>query len=95
MKYLLDTEFIEDGKTIDLISIGIVSEIGKEFYEISREFDESKASPWVVENVIAKLGDKPRISREEIKNKILAFIGNDLKPEFWGYFADYAWVNPS
>jgi len=92
MKYFLDTEFIEDGKTIDLISIGIVSEAGKEFYEISSEFEESKASPWVVENVIAKLGDKPRISREEIKNKILAFIGNDPKPEFWGYFADYDWV---
>lgn len=26
MRYFLDTEFIEDGKTIDLISIGIVSD---------------------------------------------------------------------
>lgn len=29
MKYWLDTEFIEDGKTIDLVSIGIVSEDGR------------------------------------------------------------------
>jgi hypothetical protein len=30
MRYWLDTEFIEDGKTIDLISIGIVAEDGRE-----------------------------------------------------------------
>jgi hypothetical protein len=26
-KYFYDTEFIEDGKTIDLVSIGIVCEV--------------------------------------------------------------------
>ncbi len=30
MRYFLDTEFYEDGKTIDLISIGIVAEDGRE-----------------------------------------------------------------
>jgi hypothetical protein len=29
MKYFYGTEFIEDGKTIDLISIGIVAEDGR------------------------------------------------------------------
>ena len=29
MKYWLDTEFMEDGKTIDLLSIGIVREDGR------------------------------------------------------------------
>jgi hypothetical protein len=29
MKYYYDTEFIEDGRTIDLISIGIVAEDGR------------------------------------------------------------------
>ena len=32
MRYFLDTEFIEDGKTIDLLSIGIVAEDGRELY---------------------------------------------------------------
>lgn len=32
MKYWFDTEFIEDGKTIDLLSIGIVSEEGHTLY---------------------------------------------------------------
>lgn len=56
MKYFLDTEFIEDGKTIDLISIGIVAEDGREYYAVSTEFDPSKASKWVLENVLAPMG---------------------------------------
>ncbi|HVX56933.1 MAG TPA: hypothetical protein VHA37_04325 [Candidatus Saccharimonadales bacterium] len=32
MKYFLDTEFIEDGKTIDLISVGIAAEDGRTLY---------------------------------------------------------------
>lgn len=90
MKYYLDTEFIEYPCTIDLISIGIVSEDNRRLYLISSEYDESKASEWVKTNVIAKL-EGPRISRAEIKEKILEFVGND-KPEFWGYYSDYDWV---
>lgn len=91
MKYFFDTEFIEDGKTIDLISIGIVRESGGSIYCISNEFDESKASDWVKENVLTKLGNQKRYSREEIKTDILNFIGEN-KPEFWAYYADYDWV---
>lgn len=59
MKYWLDTEFIEDGKTIDLISIGIVAEDGREYYAINYDCDLSKANDWVKENVIAKLPPAP------------------------------------
>lgn len=55
MKYFLDTEFIEDGKTIDLISIGIVAEDGREYYAQNLECNFSKASDWVVKNVIPHL----------------------------------------
>lgn len=55
MRYFLDTEFIEDGRTIDLISIGVVAEDGREFYAESLDADLSKASPWVRENVIPHL----------------------------------------
>lgn len=52
MKYFLDTEFIERPNTIDLISIGIVCEDGREFYAISNEYDYEDASQWVKDNVI-------------------------------------------
>lgn len=103
MKYFYDTEFIEDGKTIDLISIGIVAEDGRTYYAISKEFKPKKASQWVKDNVLSKLPsrkisfyDSPRVkeewrawkSREQIKKDIIDFIGED-KPEFWAYYADY------
>jgi hypothetical protein len=102
VKYWLDTEFIEDGKTIDLISIGIVSEDGREYYAISTEFDEEKASDWVKENVIPQLEPrnqggatfwKPRLHiKEDIIRFVLTSRPNFEKPEFWAYYAGYDWV---
>lgn len=52
MKYFLDTEFIEGTQkkffgttkpTIDLISIGIVDENGKEYYALSKDFNLKEA----------------------------------------------------
>lgn len=54
-KYYLDTEFIEDGRTIDLISIGIVSEDGREFYVLNADCDWSRADNWVRNNVLSSL----------------------------------------
>jgi len=64
MNYFLDTEFIERmhqslfGKArhvIDLISIGIVAEDGREYYAVSSEYNYSDASDWVKANVIQPL----------------------------------------
>lgn len=69
MKYFIDTEFIEGfhkplfGKRrhfIDLISIGIVCEDGREYYAISNEFKYNDADDWVKENIIHKLPLKLR-----------------------------------
>jgi hypothetical protein len=55
MRYWYDTEFIEDGCAIDLISIGIVAEDGRELYMQSFEFDPAKANGWIRENVLSHL----------------------------------------
>jgi hypothetical protein len=93
MKYFYDTEFIEDGKTIDLISIGIVSEDGRTYYAISNEFDAMKANDWVKENVLAKLELDVELykSRLQIRDEVAEFIRNDttVKPELWAYYAAY------
>jgi hypothetical protein len=55
MKYFYDTEFKEDGKTIDLISIGIVCyETGREYYAVSNEFDTRRVAGdwWLMQNVM-------------------------------------------
>jgi hypothetical protein len=55
MRYFFDTEFHEDGKTIDLISLGMVAEDGREFYAEVAGFDYSKVDEWVRENVLPQL----------------------------------------
>jgi hypothetical protein len=91
MKIWFDTEFIEDGKTIDLLSIGMVREDGKELYLENLSADVNKADAWVRENVFPHLDYvKHGVAREEIGPKVLAFVGP--QPEFWGYYADYDWV---
>jgi len=91
MRYFFDTEFIEDGTTIDLISIGIVVEDGREFYAESWAVNWTKASGWVLDNVRPKLTGKNVLDRSEMKKAILDFVGED-NPEFWAYYADYDWV---
>jgi len=97
MRFYLNTEFIEYPRTIDLISIGLVAEDGREYYAISNEYDQRKASDWVMDNVFTKLPNKVGRykdqfkSLEQIRDDILEFVGDD-RPEFWGYYCDYDWV---
>jgi hypothetical protein len=92
MKWFLDTEFNDRGpEGIELISIGLASETGKEYYAVADTW--GGVNDWVQVHVVPKLGDAPRKSRRTIRNEIEALIASDgNKPEFWGYFADYDWV---
>jgi len=89
MKIWYDTEFIEDGKTIELISIGMVREDGETLYLESLECDLSKANQWVQQNVIPHLTGQ-KTPRYIIRENILRFASKN--PQFWAYFADYDWV---
>lgn len=107
-RYFLDTEFIEDGKTIDLISIGIVCEDGRELYLANRNCDFDKASQWVKDNVLVPMGfdySNPNIPmrpidptfwvrKTDITSAVKEFCNpiKHGKPEFWAYYADYDWV---
>lgn len=57
MKIFYDTEFIEDGRTIDLISIGMVTENGREYYAVNADMpvDRVREHPWLRENVWPQL----------------------------------------
>lgn len=89
MKIWFDTEFIEDGRTIDLISIGMVREDGTSYYAECLECDLSSASSWVRENVMPHLNGFA-VPRARIASELIAFAGDS--PEFWAYYADYDWV---
>ncbi len=106
MKYFFDTEFIEDGKTIDLLSIGVIAEDGREYYAEVADAPTEKADQWVKDNVIAHLWHRQRDksefnrwSRDGGKGGLLSLriIGFDLQrfcnPELFGkpeFWAYYA-----
>lgn len=99
MKYFLDTEFLEGTQkkrflsipfgttkpTIDLISIGIVAEDGREYYAISKEFNLEEA--W------SRFDLKPDINnsgmkkvywiRENVLYPIFAELFQQQNPEVW------------
>ena len=88
MRYWFDTEFMEDGRIVAPLSIGIVSEDGREYY---CEFDTNRgmANEWVRKNVFPFLTGPIKRSRE-IREDILSFVTGE--PEFWAYYAAYDWV---
>ncbi len=92
-RYFYDTEFIEDGVTIDLVSIGVVDESGREFYAISTEFDPARAIPWVRTNVLDQLPSPNHSawqSRASIADQLLAFLTEpDERVELWAWHAAY------
>lgn len=101
MKYFYDTEFHEDGTTIDLISIGIVDEDGREYYAVSSEFDYERAleHPWLPDNVLVHLPFSldlmgvdtrhPDVkSRAQIRHEVEEFL-HSAKPELWAYYSAY------
>lgn len=105
MKYFLDTEFIDNGTTIDLISIGIVAEDGREYYAQNLDTHFDGASYWVQENVLAKLENreywrfregesKPWRRRGQMALDIDEFCNAAAygRPEFWAYYGAYDWV---
>lgn len=58
MKYWFDTEFIENGETIDLLSIGIVADDGRELYQCNQDANLEKADEWLIWNVFPSLNVK-------------------------------------
>jgi hypothetical protein len=91
MRYFLDTEFVEQPNTIELISIGLVAEDGREFYAINQEANLNNADQWVKDNVLTSMPEyspfrndlkngiiKLRMTIPKIKDDILFFVGRGI-----------------
>ncbi|WP_204802595.1 polyadenylate-specific 3'-exoribonuclease AS [Mycobacterium riyadhense] len=94
MRYFYDTEFIEDGRIIELISIGVVAEDGREYYAVSTEFDAERAGRWVRANVLPKLpppASQLWRSRRQIRADLEKFFDVDGGDpiELWAWVAAY------
>lgn len=92
-RFFYDCEFIEDGVTIELVSIGVVAQDGGEFYAVSTEFDPDRAGSWVRRNVLDKLpppADPAWRSRAAIRDELTDFFASPgRRVELWAWFAAY------
>lgn len=97
MRYFYDCEFIEDGTTIELVSIGVAAEDGREYYAVSTEFDPDRAGKWVRANVLPKLpvpSSQLWRSRAQIREELLEFLVADGTPiQLWAWVAAYDHVS--
>lgn len=86
MRYWYDTEFLEDGRTIELISIGILAEDGREYYAVVKDADWKRINKdeWLRRNVLVSLprfyGDA-RLHYSSRRNPMsLDFGAREFKP---------------
>ncbi len=90
-RYYLDTEFREARGALELISIALVCDDGREFYAVSSAFDADACDPWVKANVLTHLPPMgERQTPEQIAAGLRAFING--VPEVWAWYASYDWV---
>lgn len=93
MRFWFDTEFYENGVTIELISIGVVSEDGRSYYAETPDAKRlAQKTKWLSENVAPHLSSDNRHTYPlwRIADALVEFMGE--KPEIWAYYADYDWV---
>jgi len=67
MKIWYDCEFLEDGQTIDLVSIGLVAEDGREYYAVNSDvgWADVVRHGWLMRNVVPHLPLDNRRSYDE------------------------------
>jgi hypothetical protein len=87
VRYFYDTEFLEDGKTIELISIGIICEDGREYYAVNsaithgRLLRRVKRHDWLMDWVVPHL-PKPSgdWNNHMPRSWLFNYNANDVKP---------------
>jgi len=105
-RFYLDTEFVEDGKTIELVSIGLVSFDGEtEYYAISVE-RTANGDEWFQKHVEPRLHavvpvgqtEAALVPRKQIAVDLLELFGikhgvaTRGTPEIWADFGSYDWI---
>ena len=102
MKIFMDTEFTGLHQGTTLISIGLVSEDGKEFYAEFTDYDKSQIDEWLQENVVNNLCITDEIGEQKIntfkgntryiKEKLEFWLSELDSVEIWSDCLSYDWV---
>lgn len=88
MRYAYDSEFLEDGSTIELISLAVAAEDGREYYAINGDFRWNRVASrrwyapwkwdvhqqWLLDNVVPSLPKIHGDARNQVGNGPLALL---------------------
>lgn len=103
MRIYYDLEFLEDGRTIELISIGMVAEDGREYYAVCEDapWEQIRESEWLMGHVVPTLTasrpdgelydptDPCVRSRRQIADEVRDFIRATPGVELWASYGAY------
>ncbi len=95
MRYFIATEHKSHGYFLDLISIAIVAEDGREYYAASSDFIRATASYRVQKHVLPALPDRSSPqwkTLHQIRTDLNDFFCGDSFPEFWGSSSAFDFV---
>lgn len=106
VKIFFDTEFTGLHQNTTLISIGLISEDGKEFYAEFTDYDKSQVNDWIRDNVIQNLIceddtgilgslSNPYIVRGDtqfVSQELSKWLANFESVEMWSDCLAYDWV---
>lgn len=99
-----DCEFKDNGRTIDLISIGMVADDGPEYYAVNADCDWEAVwndpNPWLMENVAPNIPTILEMSqldlyhplvkqKDTIAREVRDFILQYEKPQLWAWYSSY------
>jgi hypothetical protein len=100
-RFFYDTEFLDTGTTIDLISIGVVAEDGREYYAVNKNapWEKIYAHEWLNANVVpwlpltpygsVDLNDEVVKPRSQIAREVRAALLSGYAPELWAWYGAY------
>lgn len=97
MRYWYDTEFLDTGKEIHLISIGIIAEDGRTLHLVDADapWDLIKSNIWLSKNVLPYLDELPPeawMHRFDLMNEVTAFLRSPVgsgETELWAWYSAY------
>jgi DNA polymerase III epsilon subunit-like protein len=102
MKIFFDTEFTGLHQKTTLISIGLVTEKGDEFYAETTDYDKSQVDEWIQTNVINNLIIPNEIGSQRvnhfkgegwfIRDSLQIWLSNFDQVEIWSDCLSYDWV---
>lgn len=92
-RFFFDTEFMDCGDHVELVSIGVVG-CGREYHAVNANADFTHANAWVRENVIKHLPEDAALWKTpgQMRDELAALLQVGPSVEMWAWYGGYDWV---